>query len=122
MSLENDIPQGYQRPAGEDLTEWRRKSFAHPSWETMYGILDIRTSHSERQHGLFEKHEALLKEYYEAWFRVVTGKGYRVLARFNEQNFTDENLSQISKLSSHLNIIRSALVKPEPYVHPAKRG
>lgn len=122
MSVENGIPQGYQRPTGEDLMEWRRKSLAHPSWETMYGILDIRTSHNERQHGLLEKHEALLKEYYEAWFRVVTGRGYRALARFNEQNLTDENLPQISRLSSHLNIIRSALVRPEPYSHLSKRG
>lgn len=122
MSVEKGIPQEYQKPTGEDLMEWRRKSFAHPSWETMHGILDIRTSHSERQHRLLEKHGNLLKEYYEAWLRVVTGRGYRALARFNEQNLTDENLPQISKLSSHLNIIRSALVRPESYSHLTKRG
>ena len=113
MPIEKGTPQGYLRASGEDLMEFRRKIFAHPSWETMYGILDIRTNHSKRQHGLLEENEALLKKYYEAWFRVVTGGGYRALARFNKENFTDERTTRMARLSPHLNIIRSALVRPQ---------
>lgn len=120
MSVELGIHSNrYLRATGEELEEYRRRIRAHSSWETMYKILDVRTSSNERQHSLLDVNKALLKDYYEAWFRVVTGRGYRTLAKFNEQNFTDENLARMRKLNPHLNMIRSALVRPnpEPYSH-----
>ncbi len=108
-----EIQNLYQRPSGAQLEDYRKTFHATPSWETMEGIIVTRTENRERRKNNFKKYRQAIREYYEAWFNVVTGKGYRRLNRWNQEYINDEHENQLKEMNPILNMVRSALVPPE---------
>lgn len=107
---------GFAVHVRREKEEARRKFQPVPTWETMSGILELRTHNFYDLDELYQKNRFILKEFYEARYDIAVGKGSTRLNEFMKKYTQNEkaksyNPELIDSLSPLFTIIRDSFPK-----------
>lgn len=112
---ERKISRGFALHVRREKAEERRQFHPIPSWETVSGMLELRTYNNDELHELYLDldNRIILKEFYDTRYDMAVGKGPKRLNRFIRKYTTDKkskfyNPDLIDKLKPHLHIIRDS--------------
>jgi len=83
------------------------------SWETVSGMIDLRTRYNPDINELVQRHRPLLKLFYDGWFDVAAGRGRKrlnTLSKRYTQNPKSKyyNPELIDSLAPYISMIRDS--------------